>query len=331
MCCKINSMTNPFSLKPPLDHNQRLSLPRPDRQTSDEITTLFASLERLGSHSLSPDGQIIAFLWFRNLQADVHTLPAAGGFPQRITFDRPPRSPWLEEAPRWSPDGSTLAFASGSRVFLSPASGSAAPRALSNLISGAFSPRWMPDGASLVVGVDLEDYNKLVQVSVDGAWLRQLTAGTGDDSDPQPAPDGSRLVFVHRPADDMSRLDLRLLDLSTGEIQLLSGAPEKMDWMPRWSPDGKTLAYLSNQSGHNELWMLNLEENSPYQLTHTRLDLKRHCLVARWPLDRRHPQPGWRARPFPDRFRRRTPGSSPAPRRLPRPTRLVAAGRLYHL
>jgi len=50
--------------------------------------------------------------------------------------------------------------------------------------------------------------------------------------------------------------DIWSLDLGSKELlQLTTGS----DWndMPRWSPDGLRVAFISNRSGVQELWLMN--------------------------------------------------------------------------
>lgn len=66
-------------------------------------------------------------------------------------------------------------------------------------------------------------------------------------ADPQISPDGRSIVYVRRSMDIMSdsaRSNLWILDIGSGEHRpLLSGTANYS--MPRWSPDGKRLAYVS--------------------------------------------------------------------------------------
>jgi dipeptidyl aminopeptidase/acylaminoacyl peptidase len=82
-------------------------------------------------------------------------------------------------------------------------------------------------------------------------------------SDPQISPDGTQIVYARKANDimtDRSRTTLWLVDVRSGvQTPLVSGTGSHMS--PRWSPDGKRLAYVSTSEGANPQlfvrWMSN--------------------------------------------------------------------------
>ncbi|HEX3527396.1 MAG TPA: S9 family peptidase [Thermoanaerobaculia bacterium] len=77
-------------------------------------------------------------------------------------------------------------------------------------------------------------------------------------SDPQPSPDGRNVAFVVRTTDfaaNKGRNDIWLVGLDgTGLTQLTSDPAA--DTNPRWSPDGKSLYFLSARSGTTQVWRI---------------------------------------------------------------------------
>ena len=70
-------------------------------------------------------------------------------------------------------------------------------------------------------------------------------------ADPQISPDGSRVAYVRRSGDimiDRMRPSIWLVDTRSGEqMPLVAGVGNHSQ--PRWSPDGRRLAYISNAEG----------------------------------------------------------------------------------
>jgi dipeptidyl aminopeptidase/acylaminoacyl peptidase len=70
-------------------------------------------------------------------------------------------------------------------------------------------------------------------------------------SDPQISPDGSKIAYVRRSGDIMSdrmRPTIWLVDTRSGEQVPLAAGPGSHS-QPRWSPDGRRLAYISTAEG----------------------------------------------------------------------------------
>ena len=90
-------------------------------------------------------------------------------------------------------------------------------------------------------------------------------------TDPQVSPDGKRIVyarFISDRASDARVANLWLLNTDqTGHTQLTQG--RHVDFRPRWSPDGKKLAFFSSRSGQKQLHLLDLASGKVRQLTRT--------------------------------------------------------------
>jgi dipeptidyl aminopeptidase/acylaminoacyl peptidase len=77
-------------------------------------------------------------------------------------------------------------------------------------------------------------------------------------SDPQLSPDGKWVVYtVSTPSlqDNRNVARVWIAELATGQSRQLTAGPGS-DRQPRWSPDGKTLAFISTREGGPQVWLL---------------------------------------------------------------------------
>src|SRR5204862_442981 len=103
------------------------------------------------------------------------------------------------------------------------------------------------------------------------AIVPALAADIKRISDPQLSPDGRQVAFVQRETDmdaNKGRTSLWLLELTPG-----TAAPRRLtdvkanDSSPRWSPDSRTLYFLSTRSGSSQVWRLALTGGDAQRVT----------------------------------------------------------------
>jgi dipeptidyl aminopeptidase/acylaminoacyl peptidase len=121
-----------------------------------------------------------------------------------------------------------------------------------------------------------------VLVAVGAAVLAPLSARAGTNAftatemmklrrlaDPQVAPDGSQVAYALTEIDlagGQRNTDLWLQPLSGSEPRRLTSNPAS-DSRPRWSPDGRRMAFLSTRDGGAQVWVLDLAGGEPRQAT----------------------------------------------------------------
>jgi dipeptidyl aminopeptidase/acylaminoacyl peptidase len=96
-------------------------------------------------------------------------------------------------------------------------------------------------------------------------------------TDPRLSPDGRQVAFVQRATDmdaNKGRTSLWLLDLTPGTAQPRRLTDVKAnDSSPRWSPDSRTLYFLSTRSGSSQVWRLAPSGGDAQRVTDYPLDV----------------------------------------------------------
>jgi dipeptidyl aminopeptidase/acylaminoacyl peptidase len=112
--------------------------------------------------------------------------------------------------------------------------------------------------------------------------LDRRAVGDRASSDLGFSPDGSRLVFtVAEPIKGTARARaLWLLDVASGQLRQLTFSG-KNDTAPRWSPDGTSIAFVSDRDGAPQLYRLSMRGGDADKLT----DRKEAVGSFRWSPD----------------------------------------------
>jgi dipeptidyl aminopeptidase/acylaminoacyl peptidase len=267
-------MENPIKLTEKYERNGWPSLRRPDLKPPDGWNlSLITSLERIRSHALSPDGEMIACIKDGESLSDVFLMSSKGGWLSRLTTDRPLVPYWDDEIPAWTPDGQWIAFGIKGHVHLVPREGGL-PKKITDFATTASSPRFMPDSRGLIVSVERSDADQLLLTDIDGSWPRALTTDSlGDHWDARPSPDGRAIVYTLRRFDDLNRLDIVLLEIETGKSITLYGRPSTRALSAKWSPDGSWIAFIAQETERDEVYLVRPDGEGLRQLTRTGYDV----------------------------------------------------------
>ena len=226
-----------------------------------------AAVERPRSLTLGADGRTAVYIQDRDT-SDVWLLDLERGVPERLTSGREPAPYWEDVEPRLSPDGSQVAYGDEGAVWIVPTAGGP-PRRLAK----GSSPVWL-DEVRLAITVERDRATRLALLDVHDPWPRRLARHDdhGDEGSAAVSPDGREVAFVFTPRDDLKRSEIRVADLATGETRALTGTPGMQDRSPAWSPDGATLAYVSERPGWYELHLVGRDGSGDRQLTHEEAD-----------------------------------------------------------
>jgi len=175
----------------------------------------------------SPDGRQLAFISSRTGNGDIYLLTFATGDLKRLTFDD-----GLDQLDGWSRDGRWIYFSSTSR--------------------------------------DIGGLNDLYRVSPTGGTPMMVSADRyTNEFFCAPAPDGKTLAFSargiasgqwwrkgHSHIDESEIWLLRSFDGGAGTYERVTAPGGAKELWPMWNADGRSLFYVSDRSGAQNIWSI---------------------------------------------------------------------------
>jgi TolB protein len=220
----------------------------------------------------SPDGRSVVFVRYDGRSMELMRLDLGSGAVNALTSDGA-----VNVEPRWSPGGDHLAYVStsGTGHFLlhvaevrdgriastrplTPDRRSAVSRYYYSPFDHGINPAWTSDGTGLLFVSNREiahGTGDIVRMPVTGAGAPVLVhhEETSWRARPDVSPDGTRFVYSSYLGRQWQQL--WLLPIGGGyPFPLTYGDYDNTG--PRWSPDGRTIAFISNRSGNTALWLI---------------------------------------------------------------------------
>ena len=230
-----------------------------------------AAVPTFAEPGISPDHSEIAFV----SGGDVWTVPSTGGVARLLVSH-----PASESRPLYSPDGKRLAFTStrtggGDVYVLTFATGDLTRLTFDDGLDQLDS--WSPDGKWLYFSStsrEIAGMNDVFRVSAEGGTPMPVSADRyTNEYWAAPAPNGGAVAFTARGTTSGQWWRLGRSHLDESEIWILrdpqsmryeqvSAGKSKDEW-PMWTPDGRTLYYVSDKAGAQNIVRREIGDESP--------------------------------------------------------------------
>lgn len=252
---------------------------------------------------VSPDGRTIAF----DLLGDIYTMPIAGGAATRIAEGLP-----FEMQPRFSPDGSKIAFTSdrggGDNLWIMNRDGSDKRQVTKETFRLVTAPDWSADGQYLI---GRKHFTTTRSLGTGEIWMYHLGGGDGvklvkrpsetyqkELGEPVFAPGGGSLYYSHNttPGETFEYAQdsngevfaIERFDIASGETTRIAGGAGGAV-RPAPSPDGKWLAFVKRERGKSKLYLKNLATGAQKKI-YDALDLD---MQEAWAVHGVYPMMDW--------------------------------------
>ena len=236
--------------------------------------------------ALSPDGKYIAFLSEKDVfninlfVADAETgqivkkLKATNSDPH---FDA---IRFINSAGTWSPDGKQFAFVTfvegdNEISVWNLDKGEITRRFKVEGVTALSNPAWSPDGGKLAFsGID-GGISDLYVLDLATNAVRQLTNDRYADLQPAWSPDSEMLAVVTDRGPDgtnfrtleYAETRLALVDVDSGDLQVVRPFGNGKHINPQFSPDGRSLFFISDQDGFSDIYRYTLDSGEVARIT----------------------------------------------------------------
>jgi Tol biopolymer transport system component len=236
------------------------------------------------SPEISPDGSRIMFFSERDLfSIDLYLADARTGKIIRKVTDTATNPhfeslQFLTSAGAWDGEGKRFVFPGISHgapvlTIVDADSGRKLREIKLKELDEVLNPAWSPDGHLIAFSGLVGGFNDLFVYDLSTSALKRLTNDAYAELDPAWSPDGRQLAFstdrfsTKLPALQPGHLTLAIRDVASGQVREAGGFEGAKNIDPQWSPDGRSLYFLSDRQGITNVYRLAIDSGTPAQVT----------------------------------------------------------------
>lgn len=172
-------------------------------------------------------------------------------------------NPYREEFPRWSPDGTRIAFnrvvGPNSDVYVIDPDGTNLDNVTTALNGPSVPLDWSPDGTQILISTYHGGNRDLWVINADGSSPQQVTSTPDVEWSATWSPDGSTVAYSQLVG---GALHIFFVDIDGTNVRNIANGSD-----PAWSLDGARIAFTSDASGNQDVWVMDVDGTNATNLT----------------------------------------------------------------